>query len=292
MNNIRFRDLPGVVRTTNPDDVLLNFTIDEAQASLNATAIVMHTFEELEGPVLEAMSATLPPVYAVGPLSLMCHQILNEPLRKLGASMWKEDSRYLDWLDGRESGSVIYVNFGSLTVITRQQLIEFAWGLANSGRDFLWVIRPDVVTGDSANIIPQELLSQVRERGLLASWCHQEQVLMHKSIGGFLTHCGWNSMMESIGMGVPMICWPFFADQQTNCRYVCNEWGIGLEINSDVKREEVEMIIKELFGGRKGADMRRMAFKWKESASKVAKANGKSFSNLDRLIKEVLQPRR
>lgn len=102
MNNIRFRDLPGVVRTTNPDDVLLNFTIDEAQASLNATAIVMHTFEELEGPVLEAMSATLPPVYAVGPLSLMCHQILNEPLRKLGASMWKEDSRYLDWLDGRE----------------------------------------------------------------------------------------------------------------------------------------------------------------------------------------------
>ncbi|GJT04281.1 7-deoxyloganetin glucosyltransferase-like protein [Tanacetum coccineum] len=76
-------------------------------------------------------------------------------------------------------------------------------------------------------------------------------VMKHPSIGGFLTHCGWNSTIESISNGVPMICWPFFAEQQTNCRYLCTEWGIGMEINTNVKREEVEAQVREMMDGMK-----------------------------------------
>ena len=99
--------------------------------------------------------------------------------------------------------------------MTNEQLVEFAWGLANSKQDFLWIIRPDLVKGVSA-VLPEEFLEETRERGKLASWCPQEKVLGHSAVGGFLTHCGWNSTIESISSGVPMICWPFFADQQTN----------------------------------------------------------------------------
>ncbi|GMP45946.1 hypothetical protein CsSME_00014280 [Camellia sinensis var. sinensis] len=99
--------------------------------------------------------------------------------------------------------------------MTAQQLIEFAWGLANSSHTFLWIIRPDRIVGELAILLP-DFVSETKERSLL-SWCPQEQVLNHPSVGGFLTHCGWNSTLESICSGIPMLCWPFFADQQTNC---------------------------------------------------------------------------
>ncbi|KAI3952377.1 hypothetical protein MKX01_005244 [Papaver californicum] len=111
----------------------------------------------------------------------------------------------------------MYVNFGSITVMTTQQLVECAWGLANSKHNFLWIIRPGLVVGELASL-PVEFTEETKERGLLASWCPQEDVLHHASIAGFLTHCGWNSTLESLSCGVPLICWPFFGDQQTNCR--------------------------------------------------------------------------
>ena len=84
----------------------------------------------------------------------------------------------------------------------------------------------------------------------------KKQVLNHPSIGGFLTHCGWNSVTESLCAGVPIACWPFIADQQTNCRYACQEWGIGVEIDTNVNREEVEKLVNELMEGEKGKKMR------------------------------------
>ncbi|GAV92391.1 UDPGT domain-containing protein, partial [Cephalotus follicularis] len=182
------------------------------------------------------LSSMFPPIYSIGPLQLLLNYVPDKDLKQFGSNLWKEEPECLKWLDSREPNSVVYVNFGSITVMTSDQLVEFAWGLANSNQVFLWIIRPDLVSGDSA-ILPPEFLAETKDRGLLTGWCPQEQVLNHPAIGGFLTHNGWNSTIESVCGGDAMICWPFFADQQTNCRYCCTEWGIGMEINSDVKRD-------------------------------------------------------
>ncbi|KAH0648083.1 hypothetical protein KY285_033331 [Solanum tuberosum] len=133
---------------------------------------------------------------------------------------------------------------------------------------------------------------ETKERGLLSGWCLQEQVLSHASIGGFLGHCGWNSTFESISFGVPMLCWPFFADQQTNCWFSCNRWGVGIEIDSDVKREVIEEVVRELMIGEKGKEMKENALKWKNLAEKaITSPTGSSYMNFDKLVREVLLPK-
>ncbi|KAK4271274.1 hypothetical protein QN277_019989 [Acacia crassicarpa] len=120
--------------------------------------------------------------------------------------------------------------------MSAEQMHEFAWGIANSKKTFLWIIRSDLVNGGSVILSPK-FLSEIKDRGLIASWCEQEKVLNHPSVGGFLTHYGWNSMTESLCVGIPMACWPFIGDQRTNCRYACAEWGIKIEIDNNVQRE-------------------------------------------------------
>ncbi|KAL4196251.1 hypothetical protein AMTRI_Chr04g182360 [Amborella trichopoda] len=136
----------------------------------------------------------------------------------------------------------------------------------------------------------QQFKSVLYGRGLIANWCDQEHVLSHASVGGFLTHSGWNSMLEAICNGVLVICWPFFAEQHTNCRYACIEWGFGMEIdnNVNVKRDTVEAELRELMEGMKGTELRAKIMKWKQVAEKAIKPRGSSYENLDALVKEVL----
>ncbi|KAJ8648063.1 hypothetical protein MRB53_001086 [Persea americana] len=190
----------------------------------------------------------IPHLYTRGPLNTLSNQFPNSSLDSLGSNLWKEDSTCVEWLENKGPESVVYVNFGSITVMTVKQVEEFAWGLANSNHPFLWVVRPDLVIGDAA-MLPPEFVKATEERDLLASWCQQEKLLQHPSIGVFLTLCGWYSTMETICAGVPVVCWPFFAEQQTNCRYDCTEWGIGMEIDRNVKRDEVEGVIREMMEG-------------------------------------------
>ncbi|XXG76428.1 hypothetical protein AAC387_Pa08g0780 [Persea americana] len=254
LRDMCLRDLGGFIRVTDPKDFTLNFVIDEVQNSLKASMTIFNTFEDLEHEVLHAIRSMFPPrIYTIGPLLLQCRLLPDDVLKSVKSSMWKEEVECLKWLDSHEAASVIYVNFGSTTVSTPQQLIEFAWGIAHSNHPFLWVIRPDLVMGDHT-ILPQDLMDEIEERGMHVRWCPQEDVLAHPSIGLFLTHCGWNSTLESISYGVPMLCWPFFADQQTNCRYACNEWGVGMEIDNNVKREDIEGLIIEMMGGKKGKE--------------------------------------
>ena len=202
MKDIRLRDLPSFLRTTNPDDYMVKFVLQETERAKKALAIILNTFEELEEDVINALSAILPPIYAIGPLQFLEKEVKDERLSVVGSNLWKEEPECLEWLDSKDPNSVVYVNFGSVTVMTPDQLVEFAWGLANSKQTFLWIIRPDLVSGASA-ILPPEFLEEIKDRGLLASWCPQEQVLSHPAIGGFLTHSGWNSTLESICSGCP-----------------------------------------------------------------------------------------
>jgi hypothetical protein len=290
--HMRLKDFPSFIRSTNPDEFMVHYAIRVTGQIAGADAVLLNTFDELEQEALDAMRAVIPPpasINTIGPLALLAEQIVPKggQLDSLGSNLWKEDVSCFRWLDGRKPRSVVFVNYGSVTVMTNAELVEFAWGLANSGHDFLWIIRPDLVSGEAA-VLPPEFLEAVKGRGLVASWCPQDTVLRHEAVGVFLTHSGWNSTLESLCAGVPMLCWPFFAEQQTNCRYKCTEWGVGMEIGHDVRRQVVEEKIREAMGGEKGKEMRRRAVEWRETAVRATQPGGHSYANLEKLVTDVL----
>ncbi|MED6219954.1 hypothetical protein PIB30_040580 [Stylosanthes scabra] len=274
IKEIRLKDIPSFIRTTYPNDIMLNFFLREMKRSQRACAIIMNTFDSLEHDIFEPFSSnsSLPPVYSIGPMDfLLNHHITDDDheLNKIGSNLWKEDQECIKWLDKQEPNLVVYINFGSITTMTNENLIEFAWGIANTNKRFLWVIREDLVGGENV-ILPNEFVEETKIRGMLSNWCPQEEVLGHPSIGVFLTHSGWNSTLESVCNGVPMICWPCFSDQMTNCRFSCNDWGIGFEIE-DVKREKIESLVRESMDGEKVLPERE---RWRNGAASKGCGNG------------------
>ena len=124
---------------------------------------------------------------------------------------------------------------------------------------------------------------------MLVTWCTQEQILKHQSIGGFVTHNGWNSMLEAVCGGVQMIYWPFFAKQQTNCRYRCTEWGIGMQTDNNVHRDDVEMLVRDLMDVERGKEMKKNVMELKTKAEEATKPGGSSYKNMEKLITEILK---
>jgi UDP:flavonoid glycosyltransferase YjiC (YdhE family) len=290
MEGIRLRDIPDFARTTNPDDIMFQFFIRETAKSRKGSAIFLNTFDKLEGSVLNTLSTMYPPVYAVGPLQLLEEKQIpeNSELESIALNMWSESSDCLDWLEEKEPKSVIYVNFGSVVRMTAEELFEFGWGLANSNQNFLWAVRPDLVLGQENASFPPEFEAEIKGRGLLVGWAPQEKVLKHPAVGGVLTQCGWNSILESIVGGLPIICWPAHGEQSTNCWLACKHWGIGMEI-TEVTRELVERLVRELMVGENGKLMKAKALEWKKIAEDSTSApSGSSYANFDKLVNEVL----
>ncbi|CAN1234934.1 7-deoxyloganetin glucosyltransferase, partial [Linum perenne] len=281
MKDIRLRDLPSFFRTTDPEDPIFHCLMEVAESSQRASAILLHTFDALEPNVLTAR------IYPVAPMQLILNQIKSTGAEEISYSLWKEEPECLQWLDTKAPNSVIYVNFGSITTMSKQHLIEFGMGFINSGVPFLWVIRPDLVSGESA-AFPPEFKSKADELGFISGWCPQEDVLNHPAVGGFLTHCGWGSIIESLTGGVPLLCWPFFGDQPINCRTACTEWGVGMEVEQDVKRDDVEKLVRELMNGEKGEKMRKKAQDWGRLAKEATAPGGSSVVNLDSLVSDLL----
>ncbi|TYI40586.1 hypothetical protein ES332_A02G173100v1 [Gossypium tomentosum] len=287
MPNMRLKDIPSFIRTTDTDDFMFNYIMEVSQECLNSSSIIFNTFDDLDKEVLKVLASKSPNIYAIGPLASLSKNLLEKQYDLLNSSLWKEDTSCIEWLNTMEPKSVVYVNYGSVTVMSNHHLKEFAWGLANSKCPFLWVVRPDLVMGESA-ILPREFLEEIKGRGFIISWCPQEKVLSHSAVGVFLTHCGWNSILEALSEGVPLICWPFFGDQQTNCRYVCTTWGNGMEINPDIKRENVEAVVKEMMERDNGQRIRQKALEWKKKAESAISLGGSTVTNFDRMINETL----
>ena len=148
---------------------------------------------------------------------------------EIKTGFWAEEGECLDWLDKLSRKSVIYVSFGSVTVLSQTQFQQLALALEATERPFLWVVRSDLLEAGSEVAFPPGFLERIqlqRQQGCLVSWCPQLRVLSHPSIACFVTHCGWNSALESISMGVPMLCWPHFADQFLNQSYIVHVWKI------------------------------------------------------------------
>ncbi|KAJ0795185.1 putative UDP-glucuronosyl/UDP-glucosyltransferase, UDP-glycosyltransferase family [Helianthus annuus] len=289
MNGIRLRDLPEHILGVGPKAHALKFMVETVVEADKASHMIFHTFDGLESSIIRELKSMFPKIYTIGPLQLLLNQIREKESNNSnfsGYSLWKEEPECLQWLQSKEPNSVVYVNFGSLAVMSLQDLVEFGWGLVNSNSYFLWIIRDNLIDGKPA-VLPPELEEVIKSKGFIATWCSQEEVLNHHSVGGFLTHGGWGSVIESLSAGVPMICCPFSGDQRTNCAQMCKEWEVGMEIGRNVKRDEVEKLVRELMDGVEGVKMRKKAIEWKKIADISTKPKGSSSIDIEELVAEI-----
>lgn len=287
---MRRRDLPSFCRVREIDDPLIRIILEEDRQLPLAQALIFNTFEELDRGTLSLMRTLGPTVYAIGPL----HTHLKSRLAATTSppasshSLWKEDKSCIAWLNDQPVKSVIYVSIGSLATMTKDQLMEIWYGLVNSGVRFLWVQRPGSIAGSAAegDQIPEELAKATQERGYIVDWAPQEEVLGHPGIGGFLTHSGWNSTLESIAEGVPMIGWPYFVDQQVNSRYLLEVWKLGLDMKDTCDRIIVEKMVKDVMQLRRDEFLPRANEMAKLANSSVSEG-GSSYNDLDNLIEDI-----
>ncbi|XP_023538707.1 UDP-glycosyltransferase 74E2-like [Cucurbita pepo subsp. pepo] len=281
-------DLPSLISNPHQYPVFLRMMTE--QFCNQPDWMFINTFHALEPQVLQWMQ-THTPLKTVGPTvpSILLDKGLMDD-NNYGMSLiksTKEDSKIIEWLDSKDSESVIYVSFGSVSMLGEEQMKEIAWGLKASNKNFLWVIK-EMETGE----IPNKFVEEMKEmKGKVVKWCSQVQVLGHKSVGCFVTHCGWNSVLEGLSGGVPMVAMPQWTDQITNAKFVEDVWKVGVRVspnqNGLVGREEIELCIRKVMEGEKRVEMRQNASKWMKLAKEAMTEDGSSNKNIDEFVAQI-----
>ncbi|KAK3124894.1 hypothetical protein QOZ80_7BG0595700 [Eleusine coracana subsp. coracana] len=280
MKGMRLRDMPTFCHTTDANEWLVHFHVHQMKIAAASKALILNTFYEMEKDVLDALAAHLPePIYTVGPIASIVAALPGDQLAATSsdASLLQEDRECMAWLDGKATRSVVYVSFGSHANMGDTTLSEFAVGLARCGSPYLWVLRHDM----AADV-------EVGEDGLVVPWCAQEAVLGHPAVGLFFSHCGWNSILESVAAGVPVLGCPVVSEQTTNCRQVSVSWGIGDELPQGSGSDEIAALVREMMAGKKGKEAREKVLEWKRLAQEATKPGGSSHENIGRLVDDVL----
>eukprot|EP00262_Sarcandra_glabra_P015081 TRINITY_DN4576_c0_g1_i1.p1 TRINITY_DN4576_c0_g1~~TRINITY_DN4576_c0_g1_i1.p1 ORF type:complete len:514 (+),score=50.53 TRINITY_DN4576_c0_g1_i1:76-1542(+) len=271
------------------------------EAELRSYGVVVNSFFEMEPAYVvhykEAMGIK---AWHIGPVSLCNRETTDKAVR------WKIDSinkeKCLNWLDSMEPKSVVYVCFGSLALLKKSQLLEIAMGLESSNRPFIWVVRECEVSNEEEEEewLPRGFEERNKGKSLIIrGWAPQILILDHPAIGGFVTHCGWNSIIESVAAGVPMITWPLFAEQFENEKLIVHVAKVGIEIGvgvwshfgSDrglVRRDDVVTAVERLMdGGEEGGELRKRARALGEVAKRAVKEGGSSYVDLGQLIDQL-----
>ncbi|CAL5022937.1 unnamed protein product [Urochloa decumbens] len=286
-------------RFRNSEEPVYKHLVEEGRRYRAADGFLVNTFHEIEpaGNVDESIKqvveeqGTFPPAFPVGPL--------------VRPSSGEDDvslSACLEWLDRQPAGSAVYVSFGSAGALSVEQTAELAAGLENSGHRFLWVVRMPSLDGAKTNFaamddkddplawLPEGFLERTHSRGLaVAAWAPQVRVLSHPATAAFVSHCGWNSALESVAAGLPMIAWPLYAEQRTNAAVLSENVGVALRLRPRadglVGREEIAAVVRELMDGKEemGRAVRRRAGGLREAARRACAPGGSSW----RMLEEV-----
>lgn len=255
--------------------------------------MLVNTFDALEAEALRAVDKLN--LIGIGPLFPSAYLDGNDLSdTSFGGDQFQGSRDYVDWLNSKPQSSVIYVSFGTLVMLSKQQMEEIARGLLESRRPFLWVIRPKLENGveeKEKNMILSNI-EEIEREGMIVPWCSQVEVLCHPSVGCFVTHCGWNSTLESLVAGVPVVTFPQWSDQGTNAKLIEDVWGTGVRMRVNdgegmVESEELERCLEMVMGGERGEEMRRNALKWKILAREAVKEGGSSDRNLQAFLEEI-----
>ncbi|KAJ3672446.1 hypothetical protein LUZ60_007167 [Juncus effusus] len=289
-------DIPFVIQDRESDTYKI--LMETLPNLIKSKGILINTFESLELKSLNALKKglcvpnhTMPPVYSIGPL-------VNEGKEKEGE---EEKHETLSWLDSQPKGSVIFLCFGSMGGFTPNQIKNIAIGLENSKQRFLWVVKiisnpkkiyepqPD---HDLYTVLPEGFLDRTKNRGMvLKARVPQVEILNHESVAGFMTHCGWNSVLEAVTAGKPMICWPLYAEQRVNKAVLVEEIKIGFELKGYdeeiVEAEEVEKKVRTLMEQKEGKVMKERVESLKEKAIEALRNDGSSSEEFKRFISDL-----
>ncbi|XP_064991869.1 UDP-glycosyltransferase 73C5-like [Musa acuminata AAA Group] len=283
-----------------PGPIFENIAKDVREAEFAADGIVVNSFQDLEHAFIEGYQEAMGKiVWTTGPLFLRSRSVADMATRGRKASI--DVDHCLSWLGTMKPRSVLYVGFGSLTRTDPSQLMDIGLGLEASDHPFIWVMR---YSEESAEKIEQWLAGGFEERVgsralIIKGWAPQLMILSHPAIGGFLTHCGWNSILEAISAGIPMITWPHFTDQFLNERMIVDVLKVGVPVGvkepnfigmqrseTMVSRNDVERSVRTLMDeGKEGEERRQRAERLGEKANAAMKeGRGSSHSNVTRLI--------
>ncbi|KAK3165104.1 hypothetical protein QOZ80_1AG0028960 [Eleusine coracana subsp. coracana] len=269
-------DLPGLIHA--PEEFIWRRTLLADLHCLRegtAVRVLVNTFDELERDTVQVLRAHLPTIVPVGPL------FDTEPEVCDG-----RDDDCAPWLDAQPPGSVVFVAFGSILKISRDEVAELAAGLAASRRPFLWVVRED----NRDLLLDDDCLEPVitGSKGKVVAWCEQRRVLAHAAVGCFVTHCGWNSTVEALAAGVPVVAYPGWADQPTNAKFLTDVYGVGVRLPRPIAREAVRRCVEEVVSGPAAANMRERAGKWKVEARAALADGGSSDKGIQDFVDAVL----
>ncbi|GFP95621.1 UDP-glycosyltransferase 74e2 [Phtheirospermum japonicum] len=279
-------DLPKVLGSNH---ALVRILADQFSNLDKADFLLFNTFEKLENKVVEWM-ATQWPIKTIGPTNLLVQKDNITPSHKnnhmINLFESNDQEAYTKWLDSKETNSVIYVSFGSLVNLDESQMEELAMGLVMSQCNFLWVVR----ASEEHKLPPNFANSLSPEKGIIVNWCSQTEILAHRSVSCFLTHGGWNSTMEGVSSGVPLIVMPQWVDQTTNAKFIEGVWGVGVRVrggeNGMVSRDEVCKCVKEV--GDKGKEIRSNAKMWNELAKEAVDDGGTTTKNIEDIVSRFL----
>lgn len=232
----------------------------------------------------------LSPLITIGPTipsKYLDNRLVNEAEYGFDLFYSEPSEHTMNWLNNKPKGSVIYVSFGSMTCLSEAQMSEIAFGLKGSGHYFLWVVRES----EEAKL-PKHLRDETAEKGLLVKWSPQVEVLANSAVGCFFTHCGWNSTVEALSLGVPMVGMPQWTDQTTDAKFVEDVWKVGIRVRVDengiVGRKEVEDCIRQVMEGEKGREMKERAEKWRKLSVEAVSEGGTSDNNINEFVAKLM----
>lgn len=265
--------------------------------------IMINTFLELDSHAINSLSRdkSIPPVYPVGPM-LNLNNVQGDNLSS-------SDQNIMKWLDDQPPSSVVFLCFGSGGSFTIEQVKEITYALENSGSRFLWTLRKPPqkdarLPGDYENfeeVLPEGFLQRTQGIGKVIRWAPQLAILSHKAVGGFVSHCGWNSTLESIYFGVPMATWPMYAEQQANAFQLVKDLEMAIEIKMDyrkdpkvttgeeviVKADHIEKAIRELMDPENKIRMKVKEMKEKSRAATME--GGSSYTSIGSFIQSIME---
>lgn len=287
------RDIPSFVSPSNAYPWVLSMFQEQFDVLAQETnpRILVNTFEALEPEALKAVEKFK--MFAIGPLIDLSPFLDGKLDSSFKADLFQySKDNYVQWLHSNPKSSVIYVSFGSVAVLAKRQEEEIGRALLASGRPFLWVMRKQEKEEDEeCNLSCKEELEQF---GMIVPWCSQVEVLSHPSLGCFVTHCGWNSSLESLVAGVPVVAFPQWTDQGTNAKLIEDVWKTGVRVTENeegiVERDEIVRCLDLVMGdGKRANEVRRNVEKWKDVAKEAAVEGGSSDRNLKAFVDDVAQ---